>query len=259
MRLKDAAGWNQTESDWRNLLALEPDGCFGVDCEGRLAATTTAVCYGRELAWIGMVLTHPELRGRGLARALMERAIAWVEARGIEWIKLDATDMGRPLYLKLGFVDEASVERWRLGAASAASDRSAGLPRHPLPFALDREAFGADRCAMLRGLEQFEVAACEDAYGMGRPGTRAAYFGPCVSRTPDAARELLEWFLSRCPGEPVFWDLLPENANAVALAREFGFEPVRRLIRMVRPGVAAPRPCTHRDDYVYAIAGFEYG
>jgi hypothetical protein len=26
MRLKEAAGWNQTEDDWRRLLLLEPNG-----------------------------------------------------------------------------------------------------------------------------------------------------------------------------------------------------------------------------------------
>ena len=28
MRLKEAAGWNQTEEDWLRLLRLEPRGCF---------------------------------------------------------------------------------------------------------------------------------------------------------------------------------------------------------------------------------------
>jgi hypothetical protein len=51
MRIKEAAGWNQTGTDWRNLLRLAPDTCFGIECEGRLAATTTAVCYERKLAW----------------------------------------------------------------------------------------------------------------------------------------------------------------------------------------------------------------
>ena len=50
MRLKEAAGWNQTEQDWRNLLHLAPDGCFGIDVNGVLAATTTAVwCAGPNL------------------------------------------------------------------------------------------------------------------------------------------------------------------------------------------------------------------
>ena len=112
MRLKDAVGWNQTALDWKNVLALAPEGCFGIDEGGRLAATTTGVCFGKELAWIGMVITDPNYRGRGLAKRLMEHALYHLRGRGVEWIKLDGTDMGRPLYQQLGFRDEGAIERW---------------------------------------------------------------------------------------------------------------------------------------------------
>jgi hypothetical protein len=35
--------------------------------------------------------------------------------------------------------------------------------------------------------------------------------------------------------------------------------PVRRLVRMMRPGVAGAAPLAHDDSQVFAIAGFEYG
>jgi GNAT superfamily N-acetyltransferase len=258
MRLKEAANWNQTETDWRNILRLAPEGCFGIDCEGRLAATATAACFGSDLAWIGMVLTAPEMRGRGLARALMEHAIAYLEARRISWIKLDATDMGRPLYAKLGFVDECPIERW--GRQPAPCIGPEQPPVTEIPLALDREATGADRSEMLTMLAAIESASLGgEAYAMGRAGTRAAYFGPCVSQSPGAARELLRWYLARHASETVYWDILPDNAAAVQLARESGFEPLRRLVRMARPGIPDPPPFIHNDCHVFAIAGFEYG
>jgi len=55
-QLSAQAGWNQTEEDWRTLLELSPEGCLGVEVDGNLAATTTLLCYGRRLAWIGMAL-----------------------------------------------------------------------------------------------------------------------------------------------------------------------------------------------------------
>ena len=69
------AGWNQTTDDWSLLLDLEPLHCWGIEMEGVLAATTTLVCYERRLAWLGMVLTHPDYRRRGLARRLVEHAL----------------------------------------------------------------------------------------------------------------------------------------------------------------------------------------
>jgi GNAT superfamily N-acetyltransferase len=250
MRLKAAAGWNQTEADWMSLLELEPRGCFGIDADGVLAATATAVRYGTELAWIGMVLTDPAYRGRGFARGLMEHALEWLEGTAV--VKLDATDMGRPLYAKLGFADEAPVERW--GRDPAWTGHPAELPRG-FDAELDRQAFGADRKAVLcrAAIDCAEIAG---GFAMGRPGSRARYFGPCVARSETAARRLLDWFLSHHGGEMVYWDLLPGNAAAVRLAEEYGFRRFRSLIRMARPaGAQLPR----RDEFVYAIAGFEFG
>src|SRR5690348_1877706 len=68
--LSSLAGWNQTADDWSLLLYLEPQHCWGIEMDGLLGATTTLVCHDRRLAWIGMVLTHPEFRRRGLARRL---------------------------------------------------------------------------------------------------------------------------------------------------------------------------------------------
>src|SRR3954454_17574772 len=100
MELKQAAGWNQTEDDWLLFLRYDPDGCFGIEVNGRVVASATSMPYGDTLAWMGMVLTLPEYRAKGLARRLTEAAVAYAGARVV---KLDASDMGRPLYESLSF------------------------------------------------------------------------------------------------------------------------------------------------------------
>jgi GNAT superfamily N-acetyltransferase len=259
MRLKEAAGWNQTAADWERVLALEPDGCFAIECDGHVRATTTAVCFGEELAWVGMVLTDAQYRGRGFARQLMEHTLAYLRGKRVAWIKLDATDMGRPLYERLGFHGEGTIERW-MRQAGAVTARSGVVGPFEFDAALDRQAFGADRSRLLHvlaGLESASIAGT--GFALGRPGARSAYFGPCVARSAGAARELLAWFLEKHGGESVYWDILPVNGDAVTLAREFGFEPVRRLARMALTGVENP-PALHNDDTrVYAAAGFEFG
>ena len=260
-RIAEAAGWNQTETDWRNLLRLAPETCFGLECDGTLAATTTAVCYERKLAWLGMVLTDPEYRRCGFARRLMEHAMEALAQRQVAWIKLDATEMGAPLYRSLGFQDECAVERWgrRGGDAEPAPDLNCA-PTFLDLAALDLRAFGADRAPLLSILApQGAAALAGQGYAMARPGAKAAYFGPCVSRSTEAAAELLRWFLGRHAHAPVYWDLLPDNAAAVRLARALGFAPVRRLVRMARPGARGAAPLAHDDSKVFAIAGFEYG
>ncbi len=257
LRLCRFAGWNQTEEDWLRILRLEPEGCFALDAGGELAATATAITFGQELGWIGMVLTDPAHRGKGFATALMERAIAWLEERQVQWIKLDATDLGRPIYLKLGFEDEEWVERWARPPGN--SPRTAVDPLR-WDRELDRAAFGADRSRLLEDLARTgESASSGGGYAFGRPGANAAYFGPCVSRDVSDARILLQWFLGEHAGETVYWDILPANRAALELAQEFGFERRRQLVRQARPGVANPAPLERRNEFVFAIAGFEYG
>ena len=88
MRLKESAGWNQTAEDWERLLELEPEGCFGLERDGAVVASSTALAYGQELAWIGMVLTLPEHRGLGYARRMMECALRFAESRGVARVGL---------------------------------------------------------------------------------------------------------------------------------------------------------------------------
>lgn len=56
VRLKDAAGWNQTAFDWERFISTRPQGCFAAESEGRLIGTSATITYEDRLAWIGMVI-----------------------------------------------------------------------------------------------------------------------------------------------------------------------------------------------------------
>ena len=258
MRLKQAAGWNQNDEDWANVLALEPEGCWVGERQGEVVASTTAVCYGRDLAWIGMVLVKPEFRGRGLARGLMEHCLDWLEARGVRQVKLDATSMGRPLYEKLGFRDERMIERWFCAGGGRASVPASHLPLDPIA-SLDRESFGADRTRLMaRLLEVFPGQGAWEADGfvLGRPGSNSYFMGPCAAREPEAARRLISALVERTSASSFFWDLFPDVPAALEVARSLGFERQRELVRMSLRPEAEP---AGRPEQVFAGAGFEYG
>jgi hypothetical protein len=245
------AGWNQTIDDWLRLLRLEPAGCFGIRCDGRLAATTTLMCHGTDLAWLGMVLTRPAYQHRGFAKELLGTSLHMAEHKGIPCVKLDATDQGRLLYLKFGFADEQPIERWlrEPGPLTCSEDElMIGVP----DLDLDREAFGTDRGRFLSTLGP--TARFEDAFVMQRTGSRARYLGPCVARNPAAAAYAIRATIAARAGETWFWDLLPKNTEAVKIAHTLGFRPVRHLMRMRRGS-----PLSGDDSLVYATAGFEAG
>ena len=55
-------------------------------------------------AYIMNIYTRPEYRRQGIARRMLDILIKDAKARGISFITLEATPMGRPLYEKAGFV-----------------------------------------------------------------------------------------------------------------------------------------------------------
>ena len=252
--LSAQAGWNQTEEDWRLLLELGPEGCLGIEVDGQLVATTTLFCYGRRLAWIGMVLTRAEYRRRGLARKLLTYCLEQAHRMGIETTKLDATDQGQPLYQKLGFHPEQEIQRWSRPGESAAPLAAGGMSVAEPWQSSDLLAFGADRSILLRRLAQrHPPISTAQSYLFSRAGRVTAYLGPGVSDHPETARRLIaECVESTSCGWS--WDLFPRNQEAVAIANELGFSPQRHLVRMAR-GKELPE----KENAIYAIAGFELG
>jgi len=254
VELSALAGWNQTADDWCMLMDLAPQGCFGIESDGALVATTTLLCYGQQLAWIGMVLTKPDYRGRGFAHTLVTHALHAADSMGVKTVKLDATDQGQHLYERLGFEAEGSIERWsRPGSASPPADLGE-FDSNQLKE-LDVIAFGADRLAMLVELgKRSHVSTEANAYLFARAGRTTAYLGPCVASDSQTACTLITSTMMKSSSAAWSWDLLPQNHNAAALASDLGFTRQRLLTRMRRG-----EKLRGRDDMIFAIAGFELG
>jgi GNAT superfamily N-acetyltransferase len=262
------AGWNQTAADLQRMLDVCPQGMFSAECEGRLCGSASAISYGSTCGWIGMILVHPDFRRRGIATLLMSQCIDHLRGLGVRSIMLDATDQGRPVYQKLGFIDEQPVVRLA-GCGIDPSERPGnGLTIRPIRqddleaiAALDGPVFGADRSALLESLANSGPAmlARRDgrlvAFGMARGGHNAAFMGPVTAEHADGASQIVSALLAELgPDSDVYWDLLPDNAVASELAAELGFATARQLTRMYL-GQPGPGDAGR----TYAIAGFEWG
>ena len=234
LALSTAAGWNQTAEDWRRVLTLPSVQAWGIEREGRVVASTTAIRYGDDLAWIGMVLTAERFRGQGLASLLMSAALDSLSK--CDLVKLDATAQGAPLYRRFGFEDEAEVVRY-LGQPTEVLPVELGTAKGP-------DAFEADRMALLASLD---APAClaDGSFAHGRRGRVAPFFGPCVADEASGA-QLLQWFAAQQEGEFIL------DRMAASPAPE-GLRPVRHLMRMYR---GSRRPTDPRQ---FAFAGFEFG
>ena len=53
--------------------------------------------------------TRPEWRARGLATALLQEIILCAKDEGLKTIRLNASDMGRPVYEKAGFISNTAA------------------------------------------------------------------------------------------------------------------------------------------------------
>lgn len=243
MRLKAANSWNQTESDWRRYLDLQPDGCFVAALDGKPVGTLTTCIFG-PVAWIAMVLVDAEHRGKGVGKALMRHALDFLERQGVVTVRLDATPLGQPLYEKLGFVAEYALYRHEgvLPPGGTVPGVEALYPDHIedlLP--LDRAVTCTDRTKLLvrlasefpEGVRVVGRAGSVEGFRAARPGARALQVGPCIANG-SAGQLLLEDARRLYGGMPVFIDIPTGNGPAIRWAEETGLTVQRRLLRMCR-------------------------
>ncbi|WP_169949784.1 GNAT family N-acetyltransferase [Microbispora sp. H11081] len=198
LALSQDRSWAREERKW--LFLLENTEVHAIDApSGELAATVTLTRYGTAAAGVGMMLVATRYGGRGLGRRLMTHVLG---TAGDATVFLWATELGRPLYEKLGFetlgVTEARVGRLRPGDApvlSRPADLDADLGAL---LALDRQAFGADRAALLGRLFAMaeEVRVTEDetgptGYAVSWLSGSTLFIGPVVADDEAGARALV--------------------------------------------------------------------
>lgn len=266
MRFKTLAGWNQVEGDWQRFLALSPGGCFVAEIGSEPAGTVVTVTFDGVCGWVAMVLVPPERRRQGIGTAMLRHGIAHLQSSGVDTIKLDATPMGRQVYVPLGFRDEYGLER-REGVGQACRWTSVRAMRgRDLKdvIAFDTPRFGVCREGLLRylfsdsgglcGVYRGEGSAVE-GYVMVRPGSNAFQIGPLAAVHERAGRSLFCWALDRLAGKPVFFDVPLENPHGMGLAEEFGFSVQRGFTRMYLGG----DPYGGFPRQVYATSGPEKG
>ena len=70
----------------------------------------TLTDFHRSRGYVSSVYTTPEFRRRGVARTLMENLMARARELGMSRLILWASEMGRPLYLDLGFTPSRGLE-----------------------------------------------------------------------------------------------------------------------------------------------------
>ncbi len=261
------------------LLRQAPAGSFAALADGRIVGTAIGIDYGG-FGWIAMMLVDPAYRGRGVGRSLLEAAMNALPSD--RPIRLDATPLGRPLYQRYGFEDEAMLTRHLSGhlisghLLSAPTSRDESSPVRPLTAAdlktvidQDGEVFGGNREAVLEwaldNAPQYGCVVRSDTelaqYSLGREGRLFDQIGPVVAADDGIASALVNAALASAGGRPVAVDAFDSHQLFTSWLRTRGFEAQRPLYRMCRRAgnVAASSGIRKRPALVeFAILGPEF-
>jgi hypothetical protein len=263
------AGWNQNVADWRFMLGAGRGlGCMGPD--GKWHASSLVLPLGQTLAWISMVLVTSERRRSGLGTGLLKRCIEEVRSAGAV-AGLDATELGRPIYLPLGFRDLYRISRWHFDQVKeAALAPPSGVTVRPIVVAdlprlalYDRPLTGMERPAILAHLalrQPGRAWMAEDAGGkivgfaLGREGRVATSLGPVIADSEAVALALVGKSAASAAG-PFIVDVPVAHRALQAWLEAQGAQTPRGYMRMTLG------ESKHLDDpaHVFALAGPELG
>ncbi len=209
----------------------------------RVTGVSYAVSFG-STGWIGNVAVNPDARGQGVGTAVSEAAMDWLRRAGVTTMLLTATEMGKPIYERLGFADDGGCYGiWTRGRQPLpAADGEAGVGPGRIADALrqDAEATGEDRGSFLGSFAvrvRTPAGPAGTGYRIALPWGR----GPVIASGPDAGRALVTDMLRAAPDQSLSF---PEsNTAAMELALALGFRLTRRCTRMrLGPPVRGFRP-----------------
>lgn len=258
--LSRAESWPHRREDWLLVQRLSA-GIAATDVHGRVTGTTLVTPYGTDCATINMVIVDKSMRGLGLGRKLMERAFALAGDRPL---RLVATREGLPLYEKLGFVATGTIRQHQGEVRPVASpDGVEGMRSADLDAlkALDKEAYGADRSALIDALiERGEIAVIRkgnaiEAWAAIRPFGRGEVIGPVIAPDAKTACALIAYHSSTRPGVFLRVDAGSETGIAPWLS-EIGLAHVGGGIAMRRPAKEDAEQARRK---VYALANQALG
>jgi GNAT superfamily N-acetyltransferase len=227
---------------------IQPDGWFLAARHEHPIGMVGATNYGA-LAHVGLMAVHPAAQRQGVGLALMQFLLAELDRRQVPLVLLDASEAGRPLYDKLGFVahDETYVFQRHSGATRQErlpNIQSISVQELDELVRGDTPVFGANRRKAFQALSDVfpeRAFMLRDERGRleGYLFAQKNRIGPWVMLQPRHAEVLLQAALALSYEETVSVVVPAVNREALELLQHYEFEQVRTNRHMGR-GAGAP-------------------
>jgi len=201
--LSSYIGWDYNREEIETIF--DSGIVYGVWNErDELIASAAIILYGEKLASIGMVIVHPDYKGRGIGKAITNSCIKSVSVQTP--IMLIATDEGKPLYEKLGFRAVSYVSKYICNSYNV-NDYCVGNEDYIMNYEecdleeiikLDEYAFGTNREEFLtkRMMQSEQCIVVKDkeqnalGYGLSVQTPENKIIGPVVAKNDEMAMRI---------------------------------------------------------------------
>ncbi|AVV38343.1 GNAT family N-acetyltransferase [Pantoea vagans] len=169
--------WPHRREDWQ--LALQLGEGTVIEEQGKLIGSAVLWRWGDHAATVGLVIIDNQQQGRGLGKQLM---LAQLEKVPDVNVRLHATEMGKGLYEKLGFVSCGEIRQHQTRAVTT-------LPEVVIPA-------GLKLCPATAGDHDTLVTRDQQAHGMHRPALIEHLLRDCQTVILEDAQQQIQGFAS---------------------------------------------------------------
>jgi hypothetical protein len=144
-------GWGDILSSFRFYLNSEFCYPFKISLEGQLAGTGTIIHFGRT-AWLAHIIVHNKHRNKGIGNFITTSLVEFLKGTSCETIFLLATQLGFPVYKRVGFVSEGEYVFFKDGNITSRESNNVAPMQHQYfqqILELDFSASGENRNRLL--------------------------------------------------------------------------------------------------------------
>jgi GNAT superfamily N-acetyltransferase len=256
----DAVGWTGRRVHFDYYSARDDCALLVAEADGEIVGTGGATIFpgAPPIGWVHGIVVRPGQQRSGLGGRLTEAAIAWLRARSAGAVLLLATDAGRPVYERIGFIagERFGAFAWPAVFPDAGSP-DAGMVTRPMQaadlpaaYALDYAATGQDRPGFIEAFASSGWVATRGADVAGYHLACPWGGGPTIARDGAVGLALLR-LAATVRRTPRSLGLPEANAVAVQYLKTLGITADRYATRM---WLGAPPPW--RADMIFGVFNF---
>ena len=254
--LANTMDWNMAPEDFEFMIKLEPEGCLVLYDDLKRVGIATCISYGK-VGWFGNLIVDEANRKKGAGKMLVQHALDYLHAKGVETVGLYAYPQLKEFYGHLGFkpdVDFALLRADKIFPVETAGAHKIDETNLARIAVFDSHFFGGDRTRLLESIVLEDGNAgyyiSDRGHVVGYVAATIyesmAWIGPliCVPQRYDVAGKLVSTVLSKVGGKSVYTVVSKTDAVMFDLLSSVGFKEEFTVSRMLN-GISEAKNCIY--------------